>query len=123
MDHATQIAQKTYQRLGSWSVLLSFLLFVVVGANQGQSGISPFAQQDFVSIAGSPELTAVQVKPTPVQRAADDRWGSGPDAFLPVGPSQRVNVMLASTGWSGARSAWPMIHDYRPNAPRAPPAS
>lgn len=123
MSNIRQIKQITCQRLASWFMLLSLLLFVVVGANQSQSGISLLGQQDVVSLAGSPELAAVQVKPSPVQRAADDRWGNGPEAFLPVDPSGPINVILATAEWSGARFAWPLPHDHRPNSPRAPPVS
>ncbi len=123
MNSDRQIAQRTCQRIASWLVLASLLLFVVVGANQSQSGLNLFGQQDFVSLTGSPELAAVQVKPSPVQRVTEDRWGSGPEAFLPVGPTDAVNVMLATVGESGARSAWPVAQGFRSNSPRAPPVS
>jgi hypothetical protein len=121
MSNAYQIAQKTCQRLASWSALLSLLLLLVVGGNQSQAEFSRLGQQDAVSLSGSPELAAVQVKPVPVQRAADDRWGNGPEAFLPVDRSGAVSVMPTTSGWSRARSAWLAAHGFRPNSPRAPP--
>lgn len=121
MKSARQITQNTCQRLASWFVLVSLFLFFMVGTNQSQAGVGLLGQQDVISLAGSPEPAAVQVKPSPVQRVADDRWGNGPEASLPVGPSSPVNVLPAISRWSGARVMWPAAHDYRPNSPRAPP--
>ena len=123
MTGTRQIAALTRRTLAVWSLLLALLLVWSFGADQGHAGSGPVAQQEAIGLQGTPELAAVQIKPSPVQRPADDRFGTGPDASLPTDPSVPDTVLLTSDSLAGWSLNGPPGRKHAPHSPRAPPAA
>lgn len=123
MIRTHQIAALTRRTLAVWSLLLSLLLVWSFGTDQGHAGSGPVAQQEAISLQGTPELAALQIKPSPVQRPADDRFGTGPDASLPTDPSVPDRVPLTSDSLAGLSLDGPPGRKHAPHSPRAPPAA
>lgn len=123
MIKTRQIAALTRRTLAVWSLLLSLLLVWSFGVDQGHAASGPVAPQEAIGLQGTPELAALQIKPSPVQRPADDRFGTGPDASLPIEPSVPDTVLLTSYSLAGWSLNGPPSRNYTPHSPRAPPAA
>jgi len=123
MIRTRQIAALTRRTLAVWSLLLSLLLVWSFGVDQGHAASGPVAPQEAIGLQGTPELAALQIKPSPVQRPADDRFGTGPDASLSTDPSVFDAVLLTSDSLAGWSLNVPQGRKHAPHIPRAPPAA
>lgn len=121
MIRTRQIAALTRRTLAVWSLLLSLLLVWSIGVDQSHAASGPVAPQEAIGLQGTPELAAVQIKPSPVQRPADDRFGTGPDVSLPIDPSVPDTVLLTRDILPGWSLNGPAGRKHTPHSPRAPP--
>ena len=123
MIRTRQIAALIRRTLAVWSLLLSLLLVWSFGVDQGHAASGPVAPQEAIGLQGTPELAAVQIKPSPIQRPADDRFDTGPDASLPIDPSVPGSVLLTSDSLAEWSLNSPPGRKHAPHSPRAPPAA
>lgn len=123
MKAARLIAGVSRQAQAAWTVLLSLLLAWSVVTTAPQAGAGPSVRGDAISILGTPELAALQVKSGPAQRAPDERFGADPDPFL--SPPLTAPDFAADAGGdlTGQQTVSRLAHDHSPHAPRAPPAA
>lgn len=122
MKLARFIAGLTRQARAAWIVVLLLLVWSF-GADQRHAGSAPVAHQGAIGLQGTPELAAVQVKPSPVPRLTDDRYGTGPDASLPVNSSGSDAILLISDSLAWWSPDGPPGHEHSPHSPRAPPGA
>lgn len=117
------IAGMTRQVLAAWTVILSLLLAWTVGTATPQGGAGVSVRSSTISVLGAPELAAVHVKSGATQRATDERYGTGPDPFLPVAGSMPVLAPQAAARRIVPPQTFAATRAHGPQNPRAPPAA
>lgn len=117
----SKIRAMTRQAFAAWMVVLA-TVFVWSAAPQAPVGVPQAVVLDAgPNLAPTPGPLATQAKPSLVQRATDERFGSAPDldSLLPTSGAAAGLAPLAP--WHGAATAAPATRAAIWPEPRAPP--
>lgn len=117
------IAGLTREVLAAWAVVLSLLLAWTVGTSTPQGGAGVSVRSGTISVVGAPELAAVQVKSSATPRAADERYGAGPDPLALVAGSVAALAPQTATRRIVPPQSVAATRVHGPQNPRAPPAA
>lgn len=123
MKPSRLIAGLTRQVLAAWTVVLSLLLAWTVGTSTPQAGAGVSVRSGTISVAGAAELAAVQVKSGATARAADERYGAGPDPLVLVAGSAPALAPQTVARRIVAPQSVAATRAHGPQNPRAPPAA